>query len=58
MTGTVVGFDSDITIEEMSEGLLVRQNDQAYVARGWQMTASVPALIEKAIACGLGCMIR
>ncbi|UTH47604.1 DUF91 domain-containing protein [Loktanella salsilacus] len=58
MTGTVVGFDCDISIEEISEGLLVRQGDHAYIARSWQMTASVAALIEKAIACGLGCMIR
>jgi len=51
-------FGSGVEIEEIDEGLLVRQRGQAYVARGWRLTNSVVTLIDKAIHCGLGCMIR
>lgn len=51
-------FGAGIEVEEIEEGLLVRQKDQAYVARGWRLADSVVTLIEKSVDCGLGCMIR
>lgn len=36
----------------------MRQQDQAYVARGWRLSDPVVVLIEKAVDCGLVCMIR
>lgn len=49
---------TDIDLEQVAEGLLVRQGAQAYVARGWRLTDPVVALIQKAVTSGLGCMIR
>ena len=31
-------FDGEIEIEEVAEGLLVRQCGEAYVARNWRLT--------------------
>lgn len=49
---------TEIEVEEVAEGLLVRQAGQAYVARGWRLTDPVTTLIETAAASGLGCVIR
>lgn len=51
-------FAAGIEVKEIAEGLLVKQADQAYVARDWRLTAPVEALIETCVACGLSCMIR
>lgn len=47
-----------IVLEEIEEGLLVRQGDEAYVARDWCLTAPVIELVETAMAAGLHRMIR
>lgn len=47
-----------IVLEEVEEGLLVRQGDEAYVARDWCLTAPVIELVETAMAAGLHWMIR
>lgn len=51
-------FTGGIEIEEIAEGLLVRQGGEAYVARNWRLTAPVIELIERALASGLVWMIR
>lgn len=51
-------FDNGISLENLPQGLLVRQFDQAYVARRWQLTPAVVHLVETAIESGLGWMIR
>ncbi len=51
-------FPNGITIEDVEGGLLVRQGDEAYVARNWHLTQPVENLVETAFECGLNCMIR
>ena len=51
-------FRNGVTIENLDGGILVRQGDEAYVARNWQISAATVELIESAIDSGLGCMIR
>lgn len=51
-------FPNGIILEEIEEGLLVRQGQEAYVARDWCLTAPVIALVEAALAAGLHWMIR
>ncbi|TDE35049.1 endonuclease NucS domain-containing protein [Antarcticimicrobium sediminis] len=51
-------FENSIIIEDVEGGLLVRQEDEAYIARNWRLTQPVENLIEAALASGLGCMIR
>lgn len=51
-------FPNGIILEEIEEGLLVRQGQEAYVARDWCLTAPVIALVEAALAAGLQWMIR
>ena len=51
-------FTNGISLGELSDGLLVRQGDEAYVARNWRLSPTVEELIETAIDAGLGCMIR
>ncbi|MEG3662778.1 endonuclease NucS domain-containing protein [Celeribacter halophilus] len=51
-------FSDGIEVENMDGGLLVRQGDEAYVARKWQLSLATEELIETAIGSGLGCMIR
>jgi hypothetical protein len=51
-------FPNDIVLEEVDGGLLVRQGDEAYVARNWVLTEPVIALVEAAMSAGLCWMIR
>ncbi|KHA53115.1 endonuclease NucS domain-containing protein [Sulfitobacter geojensis] len=51
-------FAGGIEAETLEEGLLVRQDGHAYVARNWQLSPATEELIETAIGSGLGCMIR
>ncbi len=51
-------FQGDINVEEVAEGLLIRQGGEGYVARNWRLCSATEQLIEAAIAAGLGCMIR
>lgn len=51
-------FNGIIEVENVAEGLLVRQSDEAYVARNWQLTAATEELIQTAVDAGLGYMIR
>lgn len=51
-------FRAGLCIEEVPEGLLVRQVSEAYVAKSWRLTSSVISLLKKATKCDLGCMIR
>lgn len=47
-----------ILLEEIEEGLLVRQGPEAYVARDWCLSPPVIELVEGAAAAGLNWMIR
>lgn len=51
-------FDFGIDLEDTEHGLLVRQYDQAYVARNWRLTPSVVELVETCLGSGLRWMIR
>lgn len=51
-------FAGKIEVTDFDHGLLVRQGEEAYVARNWQLTAATEELIATAIDAGLGCMIR
>ncbi|WP_394198549.1 endonuclease NucS domain-containing protein [Litoreibacter albidus] len=51
-------YAEDIEVEEVDQGLLVRQGGQGYVARNWELSAATEELILAAIEAGLGCMIR
>lgn len=51
-------FPNGIVLQEIDEGLLVRQGDEAYVARKWLLSKPVIELVEAAIAAGLRWMIR
>lgn len=51
-------FDHGIELQELEQGLLVRQHGDAYVAREWRLTPAVVELIETAITSGLTSMIR
>ena len=55
---SVKRFDLDLEVEQLAEGLLIRQGGEAYVARNWQLTPATEELIQTAVASGLGCMIR
>ncbi len=50
------GFSLELA--DTDGGLRVRQNDEAYIARGWKLTPSVLAVVEMALSYGLGCMIQ
>lgn len=51
-------YAEDIEVEEVDQGVLIRQGGQGYVARNWELAAATEELIQAAIAAGLGCMIR
>ncbi|MDD9998324.1 MAG: endonuclease NucS [Rhodospirillaceae bacterium] len=51
-------FENGIQLEELDEGLLVRQYDDAYVARRWRLTDNTRALVSAALAGGFRWMIR
>ncbi|MFC4352298.1 endonuclease NucS domain-containing protein [Fodinicurvata halophila] len=51
-------FENGIELSDVDEGLLVSQFDDAYIARGWRLTAPTIELVETALASGLRWMIR
>ncbi len=51
-------FFNRIVLEEVDEGLLVQQGEEAYVARNWRLSAPVVELVETAMEAGLSWMIR
>ena len=51
-------FSNGIVLEEVEEGLLVRQGVEAYVARNWCLSAPVIELVEVAMKARLSWMIR
>ena len=51
-------FNHGISLEERSEGLLVRQYDQAYLARNWRLSEAVQELVATCLDAGLKWMIR
>lgn len=51
-------FSCGIEVENMDGGLLVRQGDEAYIARKWQLSSATEELIETAAGSSLSCMIR
>jgi hypothetical protein len=51
-------FDFGLELEDTEHGLLVRQYDQAYVARNWQLTPPVVELVETCLGVGLTWAIR
>lgn len=51
-------FPNDVVLEKVHGGLVVRQDDEAYVARNWVLTEPVIALVEAAMSAGLCWMIR
>jgi hypothetical protein len=55
---TGLQFPGGIEVKDVEQGLLVRQGDEAYVARNWQLSSATEELIGTAIDAGLGCMIR
>lgn len=58
MLGEKRSFEFGVELEEVDGGLLVRQYEDAYVARGWRLAASTVELVETALASGLRWMIR
>ncbi len=55
---SVKRFKSDIVVEQITEGLLIRQGNDGYVARNWKLCSATEELIETAIRSGLDRMIR
>jgi len=51
-------FNGGIEVQDVDGGLLVRQNNEAYVARNWSLSQSTCELIDAALKSGLGFMIR
>lgn len=51
-------FENGIEIKEISEGLLVRQYADAYVARNWKLNNNTLDLVTTSLASGLRWMIR
>jgi hypothetical protein len=56
--GAIRKFAGGIEVKDVEHGLLVRQDDEAYVARNWQLSLATEELIGTAVDAGLGCMIR
>lgn len=51
-------FGFGISLEDTGSGLLVRQYDEAYVARNWRLTPAVIELVETCLESKLNWMIR
>lgn len=58
VTKNISRFENGIQLEEVDEGLLVRQYDDAYVARKWRLTDHTRELVCAALADGFRWMIR
>ena len=51
-------FKNGIRLEEVEDGLLVHQYDDAYVARRWRLSDNTMELVQTAVQSGLRWMIR
>ena len=51
-------FEYGLELEDTEHGLLVRQHDDAYVARSWRLTPQVVELVETCLSAGLVWAIR
>lgn len=51
-------YMNGIILEDMDAGILVRQYDEAYVARRWRLTQDVEDLVQTALDAGMRWMIR
>ena len=58
VTTKTIRFENGIRLEELDEGLLVRQYGDAYVARRWRLNEHTQALVRACLAGGLRWMIR
>ena len=58
MSDQSIDFENGIRLEEVEEGLLVKQYNEAYVARKWRLSDNTIELVEAAIESGLRWMIR
>ena len=47
-----------LELSNTARGVLVRQDGDAYVAKGWELSESVLKVVETALRCGLACMIQ
>ena len=54
----LVKFENGIELKDHDGGILVKQFDDAYLARGWQLTNPTIQLVKTAIESGLHWMIR
>ena len=52
----VVKFANGIELEDHDGGVLVRQFDDAYLARKWRLTDQTIRLVQTALDCGLRCV--
>lgn len=48
----------DLTISEVSDGLIITQCGESYLAKHWELSNEVISVIDKAIEHGLTCLIR
>ena len=53
-----IKYSNGIELEDVVNGILVRQYDLAYVARNWQLTKDVDRLVSAALDSGMRWMIR
>jgi len=51
-------YPNGLEVQEVDQGLLVRQGGDGYIARNWELSTATEELIQAAIEAGLGCMIR
>ena len=51
-------YDNGIELWEIREGLLVRQSDEAYVAKDWRNNPNTDELVRTSLSCGFNWMIR
>ena len=58
MTKRIVEFENGIQLEELDKGLLVRQYEDAYIARRWRLSDHTIELVRTASRSGFRWMIR
>ena len=51
-------FKFGITLEDVNEGILVKQYDTAYIARNWKITKEVIEMVDACLESGMRWMIR
>jgi hypothetical protein len=49
---------TDLELEASADGIILRQNGSAYLAREWALTEQVDSFVEACVDAGLGCFIR